>query len=489
MNVVDDWGPWIHHAVTHLRNLIRFDTTNPPHVEAPAATYVNHVLRDVGYNDPVLLERSPGRTNVIARYKGSGEGKPLLLFSHLDVVAADPEGWTHPPFSGALDQDFIWGRGAVDCKNVTALWLTLMMLLQHKQPQLKRDIIFAATADEEQDSSQGMAWLVKEHFELLDADAGITENGGMVIPFMGHQFMNVVVAEKGFLWCRIHAKGRAGHASVPHQANAAARLTRALSRATRARKPRLVDASASFLNSLTAPLSRPMRHGLRLLGVPALTNTLLRYGIKDNEIRENFSTLFHDTWCLTSVNAGCDNNPNVIPDRASAVIDIRFLPDRRLDDIHRELRSYFDADDFDIEVLDSSEANASSIETHLWDIIADTSTRRLPNIHLLPSFFPSTSDARFLRPLGMPVYGFIPLMAEDDLRRAHSVDERVSVASLERGLRLLWEIVTTYGNTVDEHSIPDLCTQAADGAPLEGGVSEGSSLNDDGAEVDAPVSL
>ena len=154
-----NWPAITAEAVRQLQNLIRIDTTNPPGNELAVAEYLAGVLRAEGY-EPIVLEAAPQRGNMIARLKGDGSLPPLLLYTHTDVVPAEPEHWTHPPFAGEVADGFIWGRGALDMKNVAAMQLMTMLLLKRNNVPLKRDVIFAATADEEIDSDVGADWLV-----------------------------------------------------------------------------------------------------------------------------------------------------------------------------------------------------------------------------------------------------------------------------------------------------------------------------------------
>lgn len=172
-----DWKAVRAEVTGHLQALIRLDTTNPPGNESKAARYLEGVLRREGF-DPIFVESAPGRGNVLARLAG-GDEPPLMLLGHTDVVAAEPEHWTHPPFSGALADGCVWGRGALDMKNMVAANLMVLLLLRREGVRLNRDLVFAATADEEAGKgNHGPGWIIDNRPELWDAPLIITEGGG-----------------------------------------------------------------------------------------------------------------------------------------------------------------------------------------------------------------------------------------------------------------------------------------------------------------------
>jgi acetylornithine deacetylase/succinyl-diaminopimelate desuccinylase-like protein len=184
---------------THLRELIKIDTTNQPGNEIAAARYIAQVFEREGIAS-TIIEPAPDRGNIIARLKGDGSKPPLLLMGHLDVVAAESVKWEHPPFAAEIDNGCIWGRGSLDCKNTVALWMMVLILLKRSGVRSKRDVIFLATADEEADQRHGMEWLVDHRYDLIEAEAALSEGGGFGISFMDKVFYNYQSAEKGIVW-------------------------------------------------------------------------------------------------------------------------------------------------------------------------------------------------------------------------------------------------------------------------------------------------
>ena len=198
------------------QQLLRIDTTNPPGNERPAADYLAARLREVGY-DVTILEPVPTRANLVARYPGDGRAAPLLLTAHLDVVEADASKWKQPPFGGVIADGCLWGRGAIDMKNMAAMAVAIMRRLAVDKPKLARDVIFAGVADEEAGCDHGSRFLVDEHPELVRAEYALGESGGFSLHLAGTTYYPVQVAEKGLCWVRARFTGEPGHGSMPRR--------------------------------------------------------------------------------------------------------------------------------------------------------------------------------------------------------------------------------------------------------------------------------
>jgi acetylornithine deacetylase/succinyl-diaminopimelate desuccinylase-like protein len=234
-----------------LSALIQINTTNPPGNETAAAKYVAENLERDGFQCAVR-ESVVGRGNVITRLKGMGENPSLLLLSHLDVVAANPEEWSVDPFGGVVEDGFVWGRGALDMKGMTAVELMVLKLLKRNNVKLKGDVILAATADEEQGGSAGAGWLLQNFPGEVFADYVLNEGGGLAISVGNKNVFTVQTAEKGLLWLRVRAKGFPGHGSTPNMAdNAILRMVRVIELLERYRAPvLLVPTVKQFLGNL-----------------------------------------------------------------------------------------------------------------------------------------------------------------------------------------------------------------------------------------------
>jgi hypothetical protein len=224
-----NWDEIGQEAIEHLQALLRFDTTNPPGNEMPCIQYLAETLRKAGY-EPTVLESAPGRGNVVVRFKGTGEQAPFLIYGHVDVVTAEPEKWVHPPFAARVADGCLWGRGALDMKSIVAQELMTMLLLARAGQPLRRDVIFAATSDEEVGGHMGAGWLVDNHPELIRAEYALSEGAGATIHIGNQRFYGVRVAEKGTARFTLRAYGPPGHGSVPRPDTAIHAIAEAVDR-------------------------------------------------------------------------------------------------------------------------------------------------------------------------------------------------------------------------------------------------------------------
>lgn len=212
-------------ALGHFQRLLQFNTANPPGNEREAVQYIAGVLQKEGLA-PVVLESAEKRANLVVRLKGDGSQKPFLITSHVDVVHAEAEKWKHPPFSGIIADDCIWGRGAVDMKNMTAYCLAAILDLSRSKVRLKRDVIMSVVADEEVGCEFGMKFLTTKHPDLINAEYALGEVGGYTLHIKGKRIYPIQVGEKGVFWINVHFDGKPGHGSVPKHNNAHYQLGR-----------------------------------------------------------------------------------------------------------------------------------------------------------------------------------------------------------------------------------------------------------------------
>jgi acetylornithine deacetylase/succinyl-diaminopimelate desuccinylase-like protein len=424
-------------AVENLcAELIRFDTTNRGHGqsagEREAATFVADLLADAGYK-PVLLERAPRRTNVVVQVPGVLDRDPLLVHAHLDVVPADPDEWSVPPFAGVIKDGYVWGRGAVDMKDMCAMLLSVLQRwsLEGRTPQ--RPVVLAFVADEEDRGDYGAHWLVSEHAALFSGCvAAIGESGGYTVPLRSASgapvhLYPVGTAERGTAHLMLTATGRAGHGSRRNDDNAVVTLVNALARLSAHRWPvLLIPAVRAYLEGAGAAL------GVEV-DLSDVDGTLARLGPAAAAIAEN--TVRNST-TPTVLNAGY--KVNVIPGVAQAQVDTRVLPgaedelmsevDRLIGPgVHREFTTRQAAVQFP---ADSPWFNA----------MADALRAEDPSAVVLPYCMGGGTDAKAFAELGMPCYGFAPLWLPEGFpyrAMAHGVDERVPVEGLHFGARVL----------------------------------------------------
>ncbi len=428
------------------QTLLRIDTTNPPGNERPAADYLAGKLREVGYEVKVL-ESAPTRANLVARYRGNGKAAPLLLAAHLDVVEADASKWEQPPFSGVIADGCLWGRGAIDMKNMAAMSVAIMRKLAVEKPVLARDVIFAGVADEEAGCDLGSRFLVEQHPELVRAEYAIGESGGFSLHLAGTTFYPVQVAEKGLCWVRARFTGEPGHGSMPRRDSAVLKMTEAITRLGNSAFP--VHATRQvqdFLAAVAARQPAAARPLLRLLTQPELLGRILRL-VPDLGTTRSLGALLSNTASPTVVRAG--NKTNVIPGIAEVEIDGRTLPGQSEADFLRELRAIL-GPEVELEVIKSAPATVTEpVASPLYDVIARQVIAREPDSVVVPYMIPGFTDAKYFTQLGARWYGFSPVKIEkaSGIKFAdmfHGHNERIPVAGLHWGTEVLDAVVREF---------------------------------------------
>ena len=452
-----------------LRDLIRIKSVNPPGDEILAARYLEQVLADEGIASTVV-EPFPGRGSIVARLRGDGApkgggGDPLLLLSHLDVVPAEPAGWTHDPFGGDLADGYIWGRGAVDMKSMVAMEVQVMRRLARAAraagrnpatdpiPGLSRDVIFCSTADEEAGGWHGAHWIVENHPDWLHAEGALNEAGGISTTYGGVRFYPIQVAEKGFVVYKIHVKGRWGHGSVPTPDNAAVLAAQVVTRLSEPGPVRLTEPMAVLLERAIPHL--PARAAAAVAALdparaaadPAAVEATLR-DLCDPVLARTISAMIHDTISVGIIRAGVKYN--VIPGTAEIEIDCRTLPGTDEASMRAELQRRIGDElwaRIEVECEQTGSSVQAPLDSPLYRLIEKVVTDHDPDGVPLPFLAPFATDAKHLARIGVPAYGFSPLMAENRdglLQLMHGDDERVSVEALRFGLPTLWDAVTRF---------------------------------------------
>jgi acetylornithine deacetylase/succinyl-diaminopimelate desuccinylase-like protein len=437
-----NWDALTQEAVQHLQALLRIDTTNPPGNELAAVEYLAGVLRAERL-DPIVLEATPQRGNVIARLKGDGSLPPLLLYSHVDVVPAEPEHWTHPPFGGDVADGCVWGRGALDMKGITVMQLMTLLLLKRTGTALHRDVILAATADEEIDSDVGAEWLVKQHPDLVRAEYGLSEMGGQTMHVEGKRFYPVQTAEKGTCWLRLRATGKPGHGSVPHADNAIVHLARAIDRLVRPLPLHLTPTATSYVQRLAHAIGGPTGLLLSASLNPLLHEAALK-AMPDRTFADSLHALLHNTLSPNQLNAGY--KVNVIPSEAEATLDGRMLPGFETESFLAEVRSRL-GEGFNLSIIHTSPPLEVSADTPLFKSIEQHLTRSDPGAIVVPYMLTGATDAKLFAQLGTQCYGFAPMRLRPDEAYdglIHGHDERISIGALGFGVRVLFETVLDF---------------------------------------------
>jgi acetylornithine deacetylase/succinyl-diaminopimelate desuccinylase-like protein len=417
--------------------LIAIDTTNTGEPETTvgereAAEYVAGTLTEAGIEVEVFDSGASGRTNVFCRMTGSEPDRgALLVHGHLDVVPAEPAEWSVHPFSGAVQDGYVWGRGAVDMKGMVAMMVAVARGFAREGIRPRRDIVFAFVADEEAGGALGAQWLVEHRRDLFEGcTEAVGEIGGFSLTLNEQRIYLVQAAEKGLGWMRLRAQGVPGHGSFLHDDNAVTKLAAAVARLGEHTFPLLVnDTVRQFLDRLRelAGLEVPeddVEGGLRKLG------TLSRMA----------GATVRDTANPTMLKAGY--KANVIPSTAEAVVDCRMLPGRE-EAFLREVDELLGPD-----VTREWITHLSGVETpfdgDLVDAMAAALRSEDPGAQIAPYMVPVGTDAKSFARLGMRCYGFSPLQLPPDLDFAalfHGIDERVPVDALRFGARVLDEFL------------------------------------------------
>jgi acetylornithine deacetylase/succinyl-diaminopimelate desuccinylase-like protein len=431
-----------------LSGLIRINTTNPPGNETPATKYTTRALEKDGFKCE-QFESAPGRGNVITRLRGTGEKPSLLLLSHLDVVAANPKEWSVGPFGGVVKDGFVWGRGALDMKSMTAMEVMVMKLLKRNNMKLKGDVILAATADEEKGGEAGAGWLVRNHPEKIRADYVLNEGGGLAIPVNGKNIYTIQTAEKGILWFKVKAKGRPGHGSVPGAAdNAIMRMNRVVEKLGNYRsRISLVPIVKQFLNEV-AKENKLLQQGVSLLlENPEMGDQVLdMLAQKDKAMAEEIRARLRMTATPTIIHGGVKEN--IIPSECEAIFDCRMLPGQTTTGALNEMKNLLKdvgLEKLEFETIQANEPSESPSNTPLYEQIVGTLKEFEPNCSVVPILLTGGTDSRFFRSMSSTCYGFQPLRADmpygEMLKTIHGIDERISIKNLVFGTSVLCDVV------------------------------------------------
>lgn len=426
-------------ARQYLIELIKRDTTNPPGNETRAAEYLKQVADAHGIPSE-LLGDNPRRMNFVARLKGTGRARPLLLLAHTDVVPADRVQWTADPFGGELKQGFIYGRGAQDDKSLLAAHMAVMIEIKRRGIKLDRDLILVAEADEES-GSQGIQWLIQHAWPKIDAEFALNESGYVLETKDGGRVFQIQTSEKIPTRVVLTAVGTAGHGSLPRPDNPVLRLSRALVKLGEAEQPvRLNSTTRRYLRDMARIEEYQWLQGM----IVRLENPATA-GAAVNQIRAKepeIEAMLRTTVTPTMLRAGL--KINVIPNRAEAQVDVRRLPTETREEVIARLRQIINDNAVEVSLAPGQQMPAtepSSLTTPLYRAMERAIAKIHPRESVVPYMSRGATDSAFLRAKGMAVYG-VPLFSRDGGEsRAHGNDERISLKNLEDGVELLWHIV------------------------------------------------
>jgi len=436
-----DWASVERETLEHFQALLRFDTTDPPGREREAADYLRKVLTVEGI-DVQEFSVEPHRPNLVARLKGSGARRPLLLMAHTDTVNVDPAKWTHPPFSAALDAGYVYGRGAVDDKDNVAASLMVMLLIKRLKLPLDRDVIFLAESGEEGSTQVGIQFMANQQFDAIDAEYCLAEGGNVTRIGGQARYASVQTLEKIPYAIELIARGPAGHGSVPLETNAVARLSAAVA-AVSAWQPeiRLNETTSAFFKRL-AEISEPEAAArYRAVADPA------RVGEADAYFRKHEPRLAAMLRTTVSPNIFTGGyRINVIPSEATATLDTRILPDEDVPAFLEQVRKVVDDPSVEVRLgkRNTRPGGAGArIDSDVFKAI-ESAVRTHYQAATLPTMSTGATDMAFLRAKGMQCYGVGPATDIEDGPKgfgAHSDQERILVSELHRFMRFYWDTV------------------------------------------------
>ncbi len=426
-------------AIEHLQEYLRINTINPPGNESRGVEFFRRIFdaEGIAYE---TAESAPGRGNIWATLEG-GDNPALILIHHIDVVPADERYWDDDPLSGKLEDEHIYGRGALDTKTGGIIHLQTFLALHRGGVQLDRDVIFMATADEEAGGFYGAGWLVENRPEIFENVGFLLNEGGGGSLMGGQTSFGVEVTQKVPWWFRLVATGEPGHGSRPLKQSSVTRLVAALERIrVHDFGHRIVPAVDAFFSGLAANAAAPWDRAFMDMAA-----TIRDPGLMSRLHDENpgLHALTRNT-CSMTILEGSDKI-NVVPPQAAAELDCRLLPDQDPQAFIAELRAVIDDESVALEQIMGFTPAVSTTDTELYRSIQGVLAGEFPGAPVVPSVVGGFTDSHFFRDLGIVSYGFFPTVTPvQDAGGVHGNNERVTVENVRRGTRLMYEIVRRF---------------------------------------------
>lgn len=437
-----DWEKQKAETLANLRALVQLETVTPPGNETKAVDYLKKVLEAEGIPTQTFA-LDPNRENLVARLKGNGSKRPLLIMAHTDVVPVQREKWAVDPFGAVLKDGYVWGRGSRDDKSQLAAMLEVMLLLKRSGAALDRDVIFLAESGEEGQSQFGAEFMAREHLDAINAEFALTEGGGGNIENGRVTTVQFQTTEKIPQSVRLVVNGTSGHASVPRLDNAVAHLSAAVAKAAAWETPmRLNDTTRTYFEKLATISSPEKAARYNALLNPQHAAAAQRYLA---EYEPGRYSMLRTSVVPTMLKAGIATN--VIPSEAEATVDIRALPDEDMPRFLAEMKRVIGDPAVKIEQTGFGArpgAPPSRLDSEMYRVLEQVSKRMYPNATILPTMSTGATDMAFLRAKGIQSYGIgIPSTDEDNLKYgAHSDVERLPEASLYQFTEFTWSAVT-----------------------------------------------
>ena len=421
-----------------MRQYLRINTSNPPGNEIEAARFFKAIFDKEGIQNEIF-EYKPGRANIIARLKGNGLKRPIILLNHTDVVTADPSAWRVDPFSADIVEGSIYGRGALDMKGEGLLQLMTMIILVRERVPLSRDVIFLATADEEV-KDEGSIWMIANKSDLFkNAEYLLTEGGDNLLAEGKVKFAGIDVAEKAPFWLQLTAKGQPGHGSRPIADSAPNRLIRAMTKIIAYEPPiKLLPAVEKFFKDIAPLEAEPLRSKFanirESLEDPAFAKELTN--------QREYGFLLRNTISLTMMNGS--KQTNVIPTAATCNLDVRLLPGEKPEEFLAELKQVIADPTIQIENVNTFKPpNSSPINTELFEIISRVTKFHHPEALITTKMLSGYTESQLYRQLGIVSYGWTPIYTTvEENEGVHGNNERITVKNVRDGTREFYEVVS-----------------------------------------------
>jgi acetylornithine deacetylase/succinyl-diaminopimelate desuccinylase-like protein len=433
-----NWPAYQDMAVDLMRQYLRIDTSNPPGNEIAAARFLKAIFDKEGIQSEIF-EYQPGRANIIARIRGNGTKRPIILLSHMDVVTADPSAWRVDPFSAEIIDGTIYGRGALDMKSEGLLHLMTMIILAREKPKLSRDVIFMGTADEEV-KDEGSIWMIANKSDLFkDAEYLLTEGGDNLLENGRVKYVGVDVAEKAPLWLHLTATGQPGHGSRPIAESAPNHLAAVMWRIINYETPISIQpAVEKFFHDIAPLQTEPLRSKFLSIRKSLQDPAFVKQITADRE----YNYMLRDTISLTMMSGS--KQTNVIPNSATCNIDVRLLPGRKPEDFLAELKKVIADPTIKIEQVNTFKPpNSASINTELFDVISRITRAHHSEALITTKILSGYTESQLYRRLGITAYGWAPFYTTvEENQGVHGNNERITVKNIRDGTREFYEVVS-----------------------------------------------
>ncbi len=428
-----------------LADLIRINTTNPPGNEQAAAKYIVGILEKEGIT-PETLEVAPGRSAVLARLRSAVMPDPsraVLLVAHMDVVGVERAKWSVDPFGAVIKDGYLYGRGAIDDKGMLAVNLAAFIALKRANTHINRDVIFLATADEEQGGDASIKILIAKYWDKFAAGFALNEGGRVVLKSGKVEYVAVQASEKVPINVAVIARGPSGHASLPTKDNAVVHLAAAVAKIGSYSAPvHLTTIVRRYFEQLAALEDDELAKWIRSLDAADRGEHAQRVISDANPL---WNSMLRDSIAPTILTAGV--RANVIPSEARANLNIRLLPGHTIDTLLADLTKLVNDPQVRFEVQPDAglAAPPSSLESDFYATIAKAAAQEFPNAPVLPFMSAGATDSAQLRLHNVQAYGVMPFpLTDEDFRRMHGDDERLPLASFDKGVSLIARIVAEF---------------------------------------------